>query len=388
MISYKIEGSYRTIDGKVVDIKPQIFNHEDPFIARTEAVYAMTNFRDVFIPTDGKTMRDLFTRTLSFEPSSFTDKDGKIIKLNLNNEVTLMIGISLSYFFPDDEEENDNIIDFIGLYDEEKIDNIGISLEDEYKYYLTNNFRTAGEKTITSYIMADYYDIGKTTPDTFTYMPTGTEISITQYPFWWMSKSELEKLTDNFANNQSIEIEKKRLNEGLSNRGSSDIFKIINKGETRHIEFKPSLYYNFKDNKFNHNIKLHTAKAICAFLNSDGGKLLIGVKNDKTIQGLENYDFKIVPKDEDVKDFFRKEFDNTLSFYFSKSILPFVRGEFVTIDDKIIFEVVVQPSGNPIFMNARNLHEKKFYVRATTSSHPIEDVENIIDYVFNRWGRK
>jgi len=53
--------------------------------------------------------------------------------------------------------------------------------------------------------------------------------------------------------------------------------KIIQRGESNQVEFKPSLLYNFKTGKAGLSPKFYTAKTICAFLNSNGGVLFIGL---------------------------------------------------------------------------------------------------------------
>ena len=67
---------------------------------------------------------------------------------------------------------------------------------------------------------------------------------------------------------------------------------IITKGETNKIEFKSSLLWDVDKKNKNKEMGYIIAKTISAFMNSDGGKLLIGVDDNGDISGLEP-DFSI-----------------------------------------------------------------------------------------------
>ena len=54
---------------------------------------------------------------------------------------------------------------------------------------------------------------------------------------------------------------------------NSQIYELIQSGEGIHLEFKESLDKTF-------------IEEVCAFANSSGGKILIGVKDDGTIKGV------------------------------------------------------------------------------------------------------
>ena len=70
-----------------------------------------------------------------------------------------------------------------------------------------------------------------------------------------------------------------------------DLIALINKGENAELEFKSTLRWNLKTDKPDKNIEMATLKTIVAFLNSDGGTLLVGVKDHGEIAGLENDKF-------------------------------------------------------------------------------------------------
>jgi predicted HTH transcriptional regulator len=61
----------------------------------------------------------------------------------------------------------------------------------------------------------------------------------------------------------------------------------INKGETNILEFKETFRYDVKNENTNKSLKNEVSKAVCGMLNSGGGKVLIGVADNKTIEGIQ-----------------------------------------------------------------------------------------------------
>ena len=108
------------------------------------------------------------------------------------------------------------------------------------------------------------------------------------------------------------------------NRTNYSISEILEEGESKKVEFKSSLRYCLKSQKAEKYIEHSALKNVCAFLNSEGGKLLIGVSDDKKILGLEELDFKTF-KEEDKKDGWLKHFDNLISKHFGNNISQYIR---------------------------------------------------------------
>lgn len=137
---------------------------------------------------------------------------------------------------------------------------------------------------------------------------------------------------------------------------------LIMKGESAALEFKESAKWNHYLNKPDENTTLSVLRAIVAFLNSDtGGTILVGVKDDKTLIGLE--------KDFECTDKRRKNEDGYALFLNSKirsSFGPLVIGKcsirFYNINLKDICRIDVLPGNNPFFLDG------KFIVRNNNES--------------------
>ena len=71
-------------------------------------------------------------------------------------------------------------------------------------------------------------------------------------------------------------------------RGHRSAEELIQQGESKTLEFKSTLRWNLKEDRKDDQRITHAAlKTIAAFLNTEGGDLLLGVADDGTISGIE-----------------------------------------------------------------------------------------------------
>ncbi|MEP4946338.1 MAG: RNA-binding domain-containing protein [Flavobacteriaceae bacterium] len=134
---------------------------------------------------------------------------------------------------------------------------------------------------------------------------------------------------------------------------------IIQQGESRYIEFKSTLRFNLKANKNDANIELASLKTVAAFLNTAGGTLLIGVKDDGTIAGLEKDKFANDDK-------LLLHFTNLLRDKIGQQTLGFVHFETIEIDTKKILRVDVSRTNLPVFVSHQD--REYFFVRSGPST--------------------
>ena len=175
----------------------------------------------------------------------------------------------------------------------------------------------------------------------------------------------------------------------LSNR-MDFVKQSLIEGEGSQIEFKPSLVYNFLTKQPGIGVKTKIAQAICAFLNSHGGFLFIGVNDNKEIVGLEA-DFSLCPPNKQPHDFFKLEFDNMVYQFFERNVISCITTAMANEDKKSVFMVEVRPSKQPVFIKYKikneNKYDKEFYIRGAGSSLPMPDKEDIVKYCLEKWGR-
>lgn len=192
-------------------------------------------------------------------------------------------------------------------------------------------------------------------------------------------KTDLTQQYGGFPNYEKL------LQEIINNVEKTSIEDFIKKGETKNIEFKSSLRYCLKTLKAEKHIEHSAIKNICAFLNSNGGKLIIGVEDNGRILGLENTDFKTFGE-KDKKDAFLKHFDNLISKYFGNDLSLNLGIEFEKVDSKSVCEIDVIPNNNgPIFLrNPEKNNKEEFYIRRNASAVTL-NMDEFYKYSRERW---
>jgi len=172
----------------------------------------------------------------------------------------------------------------------------------------------------------------------------------------------------------------------LDNIPTEKILETINKGETEHIEFKSSLRWDYREEKVNKALEDVILKSIAAFSNAKGGKLFIGVSDDMQILGLQP-DFDTLKKQN--VDYFelhlRKLINNQFGIRFSNSYLHM---QFPVIDNKTICVIQVLASEDPLYLKVKNNQGhmvEKFYVRSGNASQEITSLQEINEYVNDRF---
>ena len=91
-----------------------------------------------------------------------------------------------------------------------------------------------------------------------------------------------------FLRNKIFILTKKR-NDG------NTIIALIKDGENQFVEFKATLRWDLRQSKVNKQLEFVIIKTIAGFMNTNGGKLLIGVDDNGNILGL-NQDFETLKK--------------------------------------------------------------------------------------------
>lgn len=238
-------------------------------------------------------------------------------------------------------------------------------LEKEYEYYTFYNYDTDNQVIEVVYCNSNEWEEGYREDEPATYIILETPFDWTDLgkPYWWGEQESID------------EEEPHQIPKTLE--------EIIQEGESNQVEFKPALLYNFSTGRGGIGVKGIIAKAICAFLNSNGGFLIIGITDKGEPQGL-SFDFSL-SEDKNEKDFFMLEFDQMLEHFLSFSIKSNVSGQFYQLNEKDIFVVTVTPSiHRPIFMKGQN--GKEFYLRGEASSRQLTDIEELVNYCIEKWG--
>lgn len=166
--------------------------------------------------------------------------------------------------------------------------------------------------------------------------------------------------------------------------------KILEDDENRYLEFKSSLRWDYRQEKVNPELEKIIMKTIAAFGNTDGGMLIIGVDDDKNILGLDK-DFQSLKKSD--ADYYEVHLRNLMHKMMGvKYVSKFIRTQFETFeDDNKVCKIKVLPANEPLYLKFKNKNgqtEEKFFVRSGNSSHEIESIAEINDYINTKFKKR
>ena len=160
------------------------------------------------------------------------------------------------------------------------------------------------------------------------------------------------------------------------NNSSEEILKLIKDGENNEIEFKSTFRTNLHTNEFDKKIEFSALKTLSAFLNSDGGILLLGINNEGKILGIEQDKFPDTDK-------FNLYLISIIKERIGKKHFHLIEIQNNSIDNKTIIKISCKKSKKPIFLKS-NLNEEEFYVRMGPSSAQLKGSE-LVEYINRRF---
>ena len=144
---------------------------------------------------------------------------------------------------------------------------------------------------------------------------------------------------------------------------------IIMQGESNTLEFKSSLRYCLCQKSSQKYIEHAAMKTIAAYLNSEGGTLLIGVDDNGTILGLDNDFSTFSKKKTDKVDEFLKHFDNLIANNFGDTIHHYLDIEFPNVEGKLICAITVkEKASDAVWLRNKGEKTEQFYIRRTAST--------------------
>ena len=152
---------------------------------------------------------------------------------------------------------------------------------------------------------------------------------------------------------------------------------LITKPESKTLEFKSSLILDVKKNEKNKSLSRECLKTIVAFLNTDGGDLLIGINDDGKVSGL-NYEIDFLHSGSIDK--FTLLLNDLIKSYIGVSYFPFINWGHTELNGLIVMRVRCEKSKYPCYYK-----DNEFYIRTNPASHKLqnEDIKKHIDIYFN-----
>ena len=158
----------------------------------------------------------------------------------------------------------------------------------------------------------------------------------------------------------------------------NDAQTLIKEGESHFVEFKSSFRYDYNLKTTNNELELVIAKTIAGFLNAEGGKLIIGVKDDGEILGLKK-DFATLRQKN--SDGFERRFYDLITSNFGNNHCKHCSVRFYEIDNEEICIIHVEPSVKPVYLDHQN--KTLFYLRAGNATRNLT-VKEAVQYIEER----
>jgi len=146
----------------------------------------------------------------------------------------------------------------------------------------------------------------------------------------------------------------------------------VREGETKGVEFKETLSLDVKKQNKEKYIEDSALKTVVAFLNTDGGRLLIGVSDGGQITGL---DAEIKKVHQNNLDNFLKHLKNIIKDRIGEQFYPFIEYRAIKVDAKYVLFVECKASESECY-----LYGKDFYVRTNPATDKLEGPK-LVEYV-------
>jgi len=198
--------------------------------------------------------------------------------------------------------------------------------------------------------------------------------------------SDLKQAIDSFdselalnpTSSQSILVQLDNMLEAIGGLTEADeIRNISRQGESKCIEFKETLSLDVKKQTKEKYIELSAFKTIVAFLNTEGGVLLVGVADDGNIPGI---DIEIDKFHKGNTDKFLLHFKNSLKTRIGEEFYPYIEYKLVPVAENRVLVVKCKESKSPCYLD-----NSEFYVRTNPATDKLEGPK-LVQYVKNHFG--
>ncbi len=157
-----------------------------------------------------------------------------------------------------------------------------------------------------------------------------------------------------------------------------DIIALIESAESERVEFKSTLRTNTRANRRDRRMEQAALKEIAAFLNTDGGTLIIGVADDGSPVGIGADGFA-------SEDRMSLHLTDLVSARMGQTAMRYVRLVYADYEGVRVLAAVCAPASIPIYSKEGN--DERFYTRSGPSSRALR-VSEIYGYIDAHFPRR
>lgn len=158
-----------------------------------------------------------------------------------------------------------------------------------------------------------------------------------------------------------------------------DFNEMMASGEHEKLEFKSALRWDTKRQHVNKELEKTIMKTVAAFLNSDGGYLMIGVDDQGKPIGLEK-DFISLPKPN--ADGFENHFNNLFNQMIGPEFRRLVQLVFKNLDGQTVCLINIKPGHKPAYL--KTVDGEDFYIRTGNATTPLK-MSEVATYISSWW---
>ena len=164
------------------------------------------------------------------------------------------------------------------------------------------------------------------------------------------------------------------------------VAELLAAGESDRVEFKSTARVNLRTGQKDDRMEQVIAKTACAFLNADGGTLVIGVDDAGTPLGLEQDLATMKSPDLDRYELWLRDL---LTSTLGQTAAVTVGIEFPSVaagedTDRTVCRVTCVPSPRPVYLRHGKGAAPELWVRSGNSTRQLT-VDEATEYVMHRW---
>ena len=156
-----------------------------------------------------------------------------------------------------------------------------------------------------------------------------------------------------------------------------EIRKALASGESETVEYKSTLRTDLNSGEKEERIERSVLKSLVAFLNSDGGTILIGVADDGKVIGID--------KSFENNDKANLHLTNLIKTHIGNEFLPYISFGVTDFDGMKVMRVVCKKSSGPVFL--KEWPHEYFYVRSGSASVEVTG-KAMVNYINNHFKKK
>jgi DNA-binding response OmpR family regulator len=168
-----------------------------------------------------------------------------------------------------------------------------------------------------------------------------------------------------------LQDERRRL---LPRSPEERVAQIIREGENDRTEFKSTLRWSLNEKKLDHGVEIAWLKTVAAFLNSGGGRLVVGVDDRGVPLGIEADGFE-------NEDKYLLHVNNRLQQHIGMEHAANVRFGLCPAGNKKVLLIDCSPASKPAFLT--DAGQEFFYVRAGPGTRKLT-MSEMLAYVLEK----